>query len=163
MVGNTGVHLIKHGLHKAKEWKIWINMRQRCTSPKAEPFKYYGGKGIYVCTDWEDSFLKFYQDMGVAPIGHQLDRIDSKKGYFKENCRWISRYRNSHDKVLPDKKNGLPRGISVIRLGRYTATIKINQRNYALGTFLSKGEAVEVYRAIYKEWHGFYPKEALKE
>jgi hypothetical protein len=30
-------------------YSIWKAMRQRCTNPKAKPYKYYGGRGISVC------------------------------------------------------------------------------------------------------------------
>lgn len=28
--------------------------------------------------------------MGRCPEGYELDRVDFTKGYYKENCRWVS-------------------------------------------------------------------------
>ena len=66
-------------------------MIQRCTNPKNPSFgKYYGGRGISVCDRWRD-FENFLEDMGVAPLGTTVDRIDGTLGYFKHNCRWATR------------------------------------------------------------------------
>lgn len=35
------------------------------------------------------SFVNFYADMGEKPKGSRLLRIDSSKGYSKDNCKWL--------------------------------------------------------------------------
>lgn len=76
-----------HSIINSRAYKLWCSMRTRCFYPKHRSYKYYGGKGIVPCDEWND-FANFYNDMGDPPDGMTLGRIDNTKGYCKENCRW---------------------------------------------------------------------------
>lgn len=78
----------KHGMHESREYSTWENMIQRCTNPNARKYFLYGGRGVTICDEWITSFKSFYRDMGNRPDNTSLDRIDSEKGYYKENCKW---------------------------------------------------------------------------
>jgi hypothetical protein len=71
-------------------------MMGRCYSPRYPSYVRYGGKGVTVCDRWrfgEDGLTGwqcFFADMGPKPKGLQIDRIDNKQGYFKDNCRWVT-------------------------------------------------------------------------
>jgi len=72
-----------------REYNTWSNMMKRCYN-KANAFYYvYGGKGIEVCERWHN-YDNFYEDMCPVPDGLQIDRKDNSKGYFLENCRWVT-------------------------------------------------------------------------
>lgn len=73
----------------SRTYLTWINMVRRCTKEKSTKYKSYGTKGITVDQKWMD-FSFFLQDMGERPEGKTLDRIDGKKGYSKDNCRWAT-------------------------------------------------------------------------
>jgi len=91
---------IKHGKRTSKVYNIWQGMKARCLRKTASQYKYYGGKGIQVCDEWL-KFENFYKDMGDPPEGKSLDRIDSGKGYFKENCKWSTiKEQNSNRKTV---------------------------------------------------------------
>ena len=77
----------KHHMTGSPTYITWKSMKQRCLNPNSTSFPYYGGRGITICDRWDD-FLNFYEDMGERPEGMSLDRIDSDKGYYKENCKW---------------------------------------------------------------------------
>ena len=73
-----------HGMTRSREWNAWVEMRKRCND-LSNP--HYGGRGISYDPAWED-FKTFFTDLGPCPESYSLDRIDTEKGYFKENCKW---------------------------------------------------------------------------
>lgn len=81
-----------HRRSRTPEYIAWCAMKQRCLNPNTTRFEDYGGRGIAVCDDWKDNFLKFYEDMGNKPgKEYSLDRINVDRGYSKENCKWSTR------------------------------------------------------------------------
>lgn len=85
----------KHGHSSERristELRIWMNMRSRCNAKTNPAYKNYGGRGISVCSRW-DEFENFYADMGDRPSSrHSLDRYPDKNGnYEPSNCRWAT-------------------------------------------------------------------------
>lgn len=79
-----------HGQHGSRTYAIWQAMHNRCRNPSHQAYPYYGGRGIAVCERWAD-FGNFIADMGGAPDGLTIDRIDNERGYEADNCRWATR------------------------------------------------------------------------
>ncbi len=79
---------LTHGMYQSRAYKIWGAMKSRCQNTNNAHYHEYGAKGIQVCEAWQ-TFEGFYADMGDPPEDLTLDRIDSRGGYNKENCRWV--------------------------------------------------------------------------
>lgn len=74
----------------------WCNMKRRCKETSGYRSSRYGGRGITVCERWL-KFENFLADMGEPCRGIELDRIDNKLGYSKENCRWATRQQQTRN------------------------------------------------------------------
>lgn len=85
-------------VHFAKEYKAWHSMIKRCTDPSNVSYRLYGARGIAVCSRWLDCFSNFLSDMGRAPAGYSLDRINNDGDYTPENCRWATHKQQNNNK-----------------------------------------------------------------
>lgn len=98
---SCGCLRIKHGAcskgKRERLYNIWSSMKARCSNRGTINYKYYGGKGICVCKEWDADyqvFEKWALSSGYAE-GLTIDRLDEKKGYCPDNCRWITKAENT--------------------------------------------------------------------
>lgn len=81
---------------RRKIYRCWHNIKRRCLNDKCETYKYYGARGITVCNAWLgfEGFYEWAINNGFK-CGLTIDRIDPDRGYFPENCRWVTKTENS--------------------------------------------------------------------
>lgn len=86
------------GTKKPKLYVVWRNMRGRCNCKSRPDYKYYGGRGIKVCSRWND-YYTFAADVGPHPgKGWTLDRINNNSNYRPDNVRWATRRTQSQNR-----------------------------------------------------------------
>lgn len=83
-----------HGLRYSRFYNIWCGIIQRCTNPNDKAYHNYGGRGIYICDKWRDSFEEFYKFVKTLPnhnnTNYSLDRIDNDDGYKPGNIHFAT-------------------------------------------------------------------------
>lgn len=84
-------------LSKERLYNIYRGMKSRCYYEKNNRFINYGGRGIKVCDEWKNNYLKFKEwalnngyDETINKYECSLDRIDVNGDYEPSNCRWVS-------------------------------------------------------------------------
>lgn len=106
----NGRKRVKHGHYHERLYGVWTNMLDRCYNENNDAYKFYGARGIAVCDEWRvrDSTVSGYVAFREWAYSHgydesakkgkcTIDRIDTMKGYFPENCRFIdSKAQNSN-------------------------------------------------------------------
>lgn len=94
--------ITKHGLWVSERelYNVYRSMRNRCYNIKQQNYERYGGRGIYVCSEWLSNPCKFVtwaKENGFKK-GLQIDRIDSSGPYSPDNCRFITGKENSRNR-----------------------------------------------------------------
>ena len=83
-----------HGGTHTRLYSIWKSMKGRCSIPNWKPYARYGGRGIKVCEEWQNSYDAF-KDWAVShsyAADLELDRINVNGDYTPDNCRWITHH-----------------------------------------------------------------------
>lgn len=87
---------LKHGFRNTRIYGTWRGIKKRCLVETDRGYKNYGGRGISICEEWKE-FINF-KDWALSngyDDGLTIDRVDNNKGYYPENCRFITQGLNN--------------------------------------------------------------------
>ena len=90
----------RHGKRHTRIYNIWRSMRQRCNNPNANRYYRYGGRGIKVCEEWENSFTAFYEWAVAHGYADNLtiERKNPNGDYEPSNCCWETYKKQANNK-----------------------------------------------------------------
>lgn len=149
----------KHGKSNTFEHDSWRSMKARCYNENNSRFEKYGARGISVCERWLNSFENFLVDMGEAPEGLTLDRIDVNGNYCPENCRWADIYTQNFNQGMRRNNRSGRTGVSWSEeRQKWVAQICLNDKPTSLGRFDTFEEAVAAREKAELEYMGVTKK-----
>ncbi|MWV44871.1 hypothetical protein GRF59_14715 [Paenibacillus sp. HJL G12] len=118
---------ITHGLSDNKLYSVWCDIKSKCLNSKNKNYKYYGGKGVKICSTWLEDFMIFYNwatENGYSD-GLTIDRIDVNGDYKPSNCRWVDMKTQGNNRTtctyitLNDKTQTIQQWAERFQVSRY--------------------------------------------
>lgn len=140
---------VTHGLSKDRLYNIWKNMLYRCNNSKYKYYHNYGGRGISVCSEWQDDYATFKEWSLANGYSDNLsiDRINVDGNYEPSNCRWTTAtVQNRNTRLLYKHNTSGFRGVSWIKSSnKWRARIEVNYKSINLGCFDTPEEGAIAY------------------
>jgi len=149
-----------HGQKGQPLYETWQHMRGRCLNPRNKDYSYYGGRGVTICSEW-DNYLTFHKwaiNNGWAK-GLVIDRIHAEGNYTTENVRFVDRGVSARNtRLLQANNTSGYRGVSWLKNNKkWQANICFDRKEFYLGCFKSPEEAAREYDKKAKELGSEHP------
>lgn len=98
--GCNKIMITSHRKSNTRMFKIWDKIKQRCYNHNDISYKNYGKRGIKMCDEWRNDFMKFYNWSITHCYNDNLsiDRIDVNGNYEPNNCRWVDNETQQNNK-----------------------------------------------------------------
>lgn len=126
---------MRHGGVGTRLYRIWTDMKCRCTYPSTPSYVNYGGRGISVCKEWFDNFdifKKWAYENGYKD-NLTLERFDNNKNYEPSNCTWIPfekqglNKRNNHFVVINGEKKCIAEWCRIYKIKKETLNSRLRR------------------------------------
>ena len=70
---------------------VWNGIRSRCEQSSDKQYKDYGGRGIYLCEEWQDfATFALWSLINGSAEGLHIDRTDNDGPYAPWNCAYVT-------------------------------------------------------------------------
>lgn len=93
---------ITHGMSGTPEFSCWQDMLKRCKRQYGKEVKNYTERGIEVHEDFQQDFMKFYNEIGAKPDDGQIWSVGRKNnnvGYTYGNIQWELPHQQARNKT----------------------------------------------------------------
>ncbi len=141
-----------HGDSTSRLYKIWLDMKRRCSPTDANKIKYpyHAGKGITLCDEWKDylEFKRWSLSSGYED-NLSIDRRDGDRNYEASNCRWVNHNVQTQNQAIRANNSSGYTGVRVKhRKGvrgdttHYATDISVNGKRHSLGSYDNAEDAV---------------------
>jgi len=124
----VGMRGWKHGVSNTRIVKILYGMICRCHNPKTPYYKYYGGRGIKVCDEWQHDSKVFY-DWAINngyKDGLSIDRINNDGNYEPNNCRWATQKEQINNKRQTQSQKYITYNDKTLNLSEWSKVLNIS-------------------------------------
>lgn len=137
-------------------YKCFMAMKDRARNPTKNPKNKDYYLNVDICAKWlvrKQGFLDFLETMGERPgPNFTIDRIDSTKGYFPDNCRWADKTQQTYNsKLRSDNTSGCKGVWWEKNLKKWRACLQYKGKRISLGCFKDKKEAIKAYENAKKK------------
>lgn len=124
----TNKQLIQTDSQAKKVYAIWSQIKKFCFSSTHPKYEIYGAKGITMHDEWEINFQSFYtwSLKNSYQDGYKLTRINDKKHFTPDNCKWIP----ENEYLLKHK--------DYIEINGTTKSISAWAKEYSLSVYMIK-------------------------
>ncbi len=136
----------------------WRSMKARCNIKSCSNYEFYGGRGISVCKEWNDSFETFkkWADTHGYQEGLTLDRIDVNGNYEPSNCRWVDKGVQARNRRPRSTcKTGVSGVMKRNDRDSYRVSIGVNGKHINVGNFKNFEDAVQARKEAELKYWGF--------
>lgn len=129
-----------HRLSSHPLYKTWNRIKNRCYCKTSYDYKDYGAKGISMCDEWKDDFLKFFywSIHNGWKKGLSIERKNVYGNYEPSNCEWIPMSQQSKNRRIcrmityKGETHTISEWSRITGISRKTLELRLKSKNFTI-------------------------------